>query len=409
MTAPRDLAATLAQVRAFVDDELIPAEAALWENDSNAHQLMESLKESAKRQRIWALGHPERLGGGGLSFLDMVHLNGVVGRSTFGQTALGTRSMQDSIMLDRFGSTQQKEKWLRGLASGDVRTAIAMTEPAVAGSDPTQMQTRADLDGDEWVINGRKWFTTGANIATYATVLALTDPDAEKYRAYSAIIVPTDTPGWELVRVIPTMGRTTGNHCEVELRDVRVPRDNVLGERGQGLHIAQDRLGPGRIFHCMRWLGQAYRAFDLLCARANSRYAHGSLLADKGEIQRWIAESAADIEAHRLMTLEAAYALDAGKDASVLISLIKFRGAQMLHTVIDRAIQVHGAMGVTSDTPLEAMYREARYARIYDGPDEVHRMRVAKRLLKNPALAPWESADLVPFGSGLSTGVSHVW
>ena len=201
--------------------------------------------------------------------------------------------------------------------------------------------------------------------------------------------MPTDAPGYEIVRVVPTMGHTGGAHCEIRLTNVRVPKENLLGKRGQGFVIAQKRLGPGRIFHCMRWLGQAQRAFELMCQRANTRWAHGSLLSEKGEIQRFVAESAAEIQAARLMTLDAAMAMDAGTEARVEISLVKFWGAAMLHNVIDRAIQVHGALGVTSDTPLERMYREARYARIYDGPDEVHRMVVARRLLKDPGSAPW--------------------
>ncbi|MBS1107120.1 MAG: acrC 1 [Deltaproteobacteria bacterium] len=201
--------------------------------------------------------------------------------------------------------------------------------------------------------------------------------------------MPTDAPGYEIVRVVPTMGHTGGAHCEIRLTNVRVPKENLLGKRGPGFVIAQKRLGPGRIFHCMRWLGQAQRAFELMCQRANTRWAHGSLLSEKGEIQRFVAESAAEIQAARLMTLDAAMAMDAGTEARVEISLVKFWGAAMLHNVIDRAIQVHGALGVTSDTPLERMYREARYARIYDGPDEVHRMVVARRLLKDPGSAPW--------------------
>ena len=201
--------------------------------------------------------------------------------------------------------------------------------------------------------------------------------------------MPTDAPGYEIVRVVPTMGHTGGAHCEIRLTNVRVPKENLLGKRGQGFVIAQKRLGPGRIFHCMRWLGQAQRAFELMCQRANTRWAHGSLLSEKGEIQRFVAESAAEIQAARLMTLDAAMAMDAGTEARVEISLVKFCGAATLHNVIDRAIQVHGALGVTSDTPLERMYREARYARLYDGPDEVHRMVVARRLLKDRGSAPW--------------------
>jgi alkylation response protein AidB-like acyl-CoA dehydrogenase len=253
------------------------------------------------------------------------------------------------------------------------------------------MRTTAVLDGGEWVINGHKWFTTGAHRAAFTTVFAMTDPDAgSRYAKFSAIIVPTGTPGYDIVRAVPTMGETGGDHCEVYYRDVRVPYENLLGERGRGFLIAQQRLGPGRIFHCMRWLGQAQRAFELMVGRAGERYAHGSLLREKGEIQRYVAESAAEIQAARLMTLDAAQAMDRGEEARVEISLIKFWGARMLHNVIDRAIQVHGALGVTADTPLERMYRQARYARLYDGPDEVHRMVVARTLLScDPSAFPW--------------------
>jgi alkylation response protein AidB-like acyl-CoA dehydrogenase len=265
-----------------------------------------------------------------------------------------------------------------------------MTEPNNAGSDPTRLSTTAVLDGDQWVINGHKWFTTGANRAAFTTVFAKTDPEAPPHRQFSSIIVPTDTPGYEIVRVIPTMGGEGGAHCEVRLNNVVVPRSNLLGGRGEGFVIAQQRLGPGRIFHCMRWLGQAQRAFELMCERATTRYAHGSLLSEKGEIQRYVAESAAQIQACRLMTLDAARAMDSGSEARVEISLIKFYGAQMLHDVIDRAIQVHGALGITADTPLERMYREARGGRLYDGPDEVHRMVVARLLLRDwRKYAPW--------------------
>ncbi len=251
------------------------------------------------------------------------------------------------------------------------------------------MQATGRLEGDEWVIDGHKWFTTGANRAAFTTVFCRTDPEAPRHLQFSSIIVPTDTPGYEIVRVIPVMGEQ-GSHCEVRLCGVRVPKDNLLGPRGHGFVIAQQRLGPGRIFHCMRWLGQAQRAFELMCDRANERFAHGSLLAEKGEIQRYVAESAAQIQACRLMTLDAARVMDGGGEARVEISLIKFFGARMLHDVIDRAIQVHGALGLTADTPLERMYREARGGRLYDGPDEVHRMVVARRLLRDCRRnAPW--------------------
>jgi acyl-CoA dehydrogenase len=378
------------RMRDFIDHSVIPAEPVLKEGGLDGLAIMEALKAEAKERGLWALGHPTEIGGGGLSFMDFVYLNEIIGRSYFGQSTVGSWSMQDSIMLNQYGTAEHKRRWLEPLVAGDIRSSIGMTEPEVAGSDPTLMEATATLDGEEWVVNAHKWFTTGASIAAFTTVFARTEPeDTGRHKRFSAIIVPTDTPGYEVVRTVPTMGSTLGAHCEIRLHDVRVPRDNLLGGRGEWFVIAQRRLGPGRIFHCMRWLGQMQRAFELMCGRATERFVHGSVLAEKGEIQRYIAESAADIHYHRAATLEAAQAVDRGGDARVEISLIKFRGAQMLHDVIDRAIQVHGALGVTGDTPLEGMYREARYARIYDGPDEVHRQTVARRLVKDPTVAPW--------------------
>jgi acyl-CoA dehydrogenase len=371
------------RVRTFVDEELIPLEPVLDRNDEESSAAMRDLKQRAKDAGVWALGHPVEIGGGGLPFMDYVLINEIVGRSYWGTEALGTLSFQDCLMLLDNGTQAQQEQWIPLLFEGVTGPTIGMTEPEAAGSDPTQIKTHAELDGDEWVINGHKWFTSGANKAMYTTVFARTDPDAPTHQQFSMILVPTDTPGYDIQRVVRTMGHYGGNHCEIRLNDVRVPKENLLGPRGGGFTVAQKRLGPGRITHSMRWLGQAQRAFELMCDRAQTRYAHGSLLAEKGEIQRYIAESAAQIQAARLMTLDAARAIDEGRDARIEISLIKFFGAQALHDVIDRAIQVHGALGVTEDTPLERMYRDARYARIYDGPDEVHRMVVARRLLKN--------------------------
>jgi acyl-CoA dehydrogenase len=379
-----------ARMRRFIDEEVIPAEPVLGRDNAESAAAMRRLKDAAKREKLWALGHPGEIGGGGVPFMPFVFLNEVIGRSHWGQAAVGTLSMQDSIMLHLYGTPEQKRRWLEPLVAGEIYPSVGLTEPEVAGSDPTLMQSTARLDGDHWVINAHKWFTSGANRAAFTTIFAITEADAPAHGRFSSIIVPTDSPGFEIVRVVPTMGHTGGGHCEIRLTDVRVPKENLLGGRGQGFVVAQKRLGPGRIFHCMRWLGQAERAFELMCERAKSRFAHGSLLSEKGEIQRYIAESAAEIQAARLMTLDAARAMDEGSEARVEIALIKFWGARMLHDVIDRAIQVHGALGVTGDTPLEFMYREARYARLYDGPDEVHRMVVARRLLKDPvAGTPW--------------------
>lgn len=388
MDAP--LTQLTARMRGFIDDEVIPREPVLARDDETAGQVLAGLRERAKELGIWALGHPAELGGGGLPFLDFVYLNEIIGRSEFGQLAVGSVTMQDTIMLHLHGTEEQRRRWIPGLVSGDILPSVGLTEPEVAGSDPTLIETRAVPDGDSWVINGHKWFTTGAEQAAFCTVFARTEPDSEpRYARISAIIVPTDTPGFEIVRSIPTMGHDPSDHYEVRLTDVRVPLANLLGERGKGFAVAQDRLGAGRIFHGMRWLGQAQRAYELMCARAHTRFAHGSLLAEKGEIHRYIAESAAQIHAARLMTLDAARAMDAGEDYRVRVGLVKFWGARMLHDVIDRAIQVHGALGLTADTPLERMYRQARYARVYDGPDEVHRMSTARRLLRDPGAAPW--------------------
>ena len=377
-------------MRRFVDEEVVPAEPVLGAGGEAAAAAVRALQASAKAHGLWALGHPTELGGAGLPFYEFALVNEVIGRSHWGQVAAGTLTMQDSIMLDRFAGPALRERFLGPLAAGEITPSVGMTEPEVAGSDPTLIQATARLDGDEWVVDAHKWFTTGASSAAFTTVFARTEPDdVPAHRALSAIVVPAGTPGFDVVRVVRTMGTTSGDHCEIRLSGVRVPAENLLGERGQGFTVGQVRLGPGRIFHAMRWLGQAQRAFELMVDRANARFAHGSLLAEKGEVQRHVAESAAQIHAARLMVLDAARAYDRDGQARLEISLVKFYAARMLHDVIDRAIQVHGALGVTEDTPLEAMYREARYARIYDGPDEVHRMVVARKLLADPSRAPW--------------------
>ncbi|MGH3103719.1 MAG: acyl-CoA dehydrogenase family protein, partial [Gaiellaceae bacterium] len=252
-------------------------------------------------------------------------------------------------------------------------------------SDPTSLRTRAVRDGDDWVIDGHKWFSSGADGAAFGIVMAVTEPDAPPHRRTSQIVVPAAAPGVEIVRAIPVLchaGRGWSTHCEVRYTGVRVPVENTLGEPGDGFRIAQKRLGPGRIHHVMRWLGQMQRAFELMCRRALEREAFGGPLADKQTIQNWIADSAAEIHACRLMTLDAAHKIDGGDEARVEISMLKFSAARVLNDVIDRAIQVHGALGLTDESPLSTMYRHARGARIYDGPDEVHRMVVSRRVLQ---------------------------
>ncbi|MBX3026919.1 acyl-CoA dehydrogenase family protein [bacterium] len=378
---PEHIRPLRARVRQFIEERIYPLESALDAGGEAGRLVLRGLMADAKAAGLWALGHPRELGGGGLPFLDYVYVNEVIGRSEHAMVALGTHSLQDSIMLNLHASPEWRDRYLAPLVAGEVFPSFAMTEPEVASSDPTQLQTTATLDGDHWVINGRKWFTTGANVAAYTTVMARTEPAAPPHAAFSMIIVPTDTPGYTIVREVPVMGMH-GGHCEVVYENVRVPRRNLLGERGAGFLIAQQRLGPGRIFHCMRWLGQAQRAFDLMCERALGRAAFGSPLADKQQVQQMIFETAAEIQACRLLTLDAAHKIDQGDPARVEIGLIKVVGAQMLHHAIDRAIQVFGAKGVSADTPLERMYRHARFARIYDGPDEVHRVSVARLILR---------------------------
>ncbi len=369
------------KVTRFIEDRVYPAEPTIHAGGEEANALVRELQAQAKSEGLWALGHPEELGGGGMPFLDYVFVNEVQGRSEFGQVALGTYSLQDSIMLHKYASPEWRDRYLKPLVEGEIFPSFAMTEPDVASSDPTQLRTTAVLEGDEWVITGRKWFTTYANRAAYTTVMCRTEPDAPPHRAFSMIVVPTETPGYTVVRETPVLG-ISGGHCEVDYDHVRVPGDNLLGPRGHGFVIAQERLGPGRIFHCMRWLGQAQRAFDLMCHRLNERVAFGEPLADKQLMQKHVFDSYAEIQGCRMLTLHAAQKLDRGDQARVEIGVIKVVGARMLHDVIDRAIQVFGAKGLTDDTPLSFMYRAARSGRIYDGPDEVHIQAAGRRVLE---------------------------
>ena len=383
LSIPEHIEPLRQRVLDFIEQEVYPVEKDLLEDKvaSRRGDILKGLMDKAKAEGLWALGHPEEIGGGGLPFMDYVFINEVVGRSEIAMVALGTHSLQDSIMLHRYASDEWREQYLAPLVAGEVFPSFGMTEPEVASSDPTQLQTSAELVGDEWVINGRKWFTSGAGNAAYTTAMVRTEPDAPDHSAFSMIVVPTDTPGYNIIRDVKVMGQPDG-HYEVVYDNVRVPKDNLLGPRGQGFKIAQDRLGPGRIFHCMRWLGQAQRAFDLMCDRANNRRAFGKNLGEHQQIQKFVFDTAAEIQASRLLTLHAAQRIDQDDEARIEIGLIKVFGASMLHNAIDRAIQVHGALGVTEDTPLERMYRHARFARIYDGADEVHVMNTARRILR---------------------------
>lgn len=377
----------------FVRTRVEPAEPALEAGGPDADALLRELQAEAKAAGLWALGHPRELGGGGLPFLDYVYVNEVQGRSEYGQTALGTHSLQDSLMLHRHATAAVRERWLGPLVAAETYPSFAMTEPGRSSSDPTQLQVRAERDGDDWVVTGRKWWTTGAARAGFTTVMCRTEPDsAPPHSAFSLLLVPTDAPGYRLVRELPALGLHHG-HYEIALDGVRVGPDALVGSRGGGFAVAQDRLGPGRIFHAMRWLGQAQRAFELMVARLEDRSAFGGKLADKQLMQQHVFESYAQIQACRLLTLDAAQAVDRGSQARVEIGAVKVVGARMLHDVVDRALQVHGAEGLSDDTPLSLMYRAARFARIYDGPDEVHVQSVARGLLgRARAGTPWDFA-----------------
>ncbi|HVM68813.1 MAG TPA: acyl-CoA dehydrogenase family protein [Gaiellaceae bacterium] len=375
------------EVRAFMEAHVYPAEPALAREDEAADALVEELRGRAKETGIWAPHLPPEAGGTGSGFIEYALLNEEIGRSTWAQLVFNCQAPDagNGEILHLFGTEEQKRRFLRPLVEGTQRSFFSMTEPEVSGADPTQLRTRAVRDGDEWVIDGHKWFSSSAEGAAFGIVMAVTDPDAPPHRRTSQILVPAETPGVEVVRPIPVLGhrgRGWSTHCEVRYTGVRVPLDNVLGEPGDGFRIAQKRLGPGRIHHVMRWLGQMQRAFELMCSYALEREAFGGRLAEKQTIQNWIADSAAEIQACRLMTLDAARKLDEGDEARVEVSLIKFFAARVLHDVIDRAVQTHGARGLTDETPLAHMYAQARGARIYDGPDEVHRMVVSRRILK---------------------------
>ncbi|HZT53291.1 MAG TPA: acyl-CoA dehydrogenase family protein [Gaiellaceae bacterium] len=384
---PEPVRARCERVRAFMTQHIYPNERLLAREDEAADALVRELQQEAKRAGLWAPHLPPEAGGSGSGFLEYAYLNEEIGRSFVAQLVFGCQAPDagNAEILHRHGTAEQKERFLRPLVAGEVRSFFGMTEPEVAGSDPTLLRGRAVRDGDEWVIDAHKWFSSGAEGAAFGIVMVVTEPDAEPHRRASLILVPTDAPGYELVRRIPVLGhegRGWTAHCETRFTGVRVPLANTLGEPGDGFRIAQERLGPGRIHHVMRWLGQMERAFELLCRRALEREAFGGRLAEKQTVQHWIAESAADIHACRLMTLDAARRLDGGDEARVEISLLKFRAARVLGEVIDRAIQVHGGLGLTDDTPLGLMWRMARGGRIYDGPDEVHEAVVARRILR---------------------------
>ncbi len=384
------------QLVAFMDDHVYPAEAVYLQQYEDSGDMffhppvIEDLKVEARKLGLWNLFLPDERFGAGLSNLEYAPLAEVMGRSfiapeTTNCAAPDTGNME---ILAEFGTAEQQAEWLEPLLEAEIRSCFAMTEPGVASSDATNMESRIERDGDEYVINGHKWWTSGAGSprCKFAIFMGLSNPDADPYHQHSMIIVPLDTPGVQIVRPLSVFGYDHGGHgghCETLFEDVRVPASNMLGEEGSGFAIAQARLGPGRIHHCMRAIGMAERAFDLMCERAHRRFPFGKPLARQGVVRNWVAESRVEIEMARLLTLKAAWLMDVAgnKGARIEISAIKVAAPEVACKVIDRAIQVHGGGGVSDDFPLAAMYAHARTLRLADGPDEVHKLSIARREL----------------------------
>jgi len=390
-----EMSVMLTMIREFMDQEVIPLEGEMLHGDPGIlADAVTAAQAKVKQMGLWAPNHPVEFGGLGLSMVDHGLFAEAVGRSPLGMTVFGTQAPDagNIEILHKYGTFEQKDRWLQPLVNGEIRSCFSMTEPATAGSNPTLLATTAVSDGDDYVLNGQKWFTSSADGAAFAIVMAVTDADASPHQRASMIIVPTDTPGFNLVRNVSVMGHSGSGHAshgEVSYQSCRVPKSYVLGPQGSGFLIAQDRLGPGRIHHCMRWLGIAARAFEMMCQRANERVVdiEGGTLADRQVIQHWVAELDAAIRGARLQTLHAAWMIDnyGTKVARDEISAIKFEVANTMLDAVDKAIQVHGALGVTDDTVLAYWYRHERAARIYDGADEVHKTSLGRRLLRRYA------------------------
>ncbi len=386
---------------AFMDEHVYPAEAVYHEQllasgDPHSHPtVMEELKERARELGLWNLFLPhggEEFGAPGLSNLDYAPLAEIMGRSHIASEACNCAAPDTGNMevLTLFGTPEQKERWLRPLLDGEIRSAFAMTEPDVASSDATNIELRIERDGGEYVLNGRKWWISGSlrERCKILIVMGKTDPEGPAFKQQSMILVPKDTPGVSIVRNLPVFGYVDQEgHAEITFEDVRVPAANLISEEGHGFLIAQARLGPGRIHHCMRSIGAAERALELMCARAAQRVTFGQPVAERANVQDWIAESRIEIEMARLLTLKAAWLMDTvgNKHARLEISAIKVAAPNVALKVIDRAIQVHGGGGVSDDFPLAMMYAHLRTLRLADGPDEVHKRSIARRELRRVA------------------------
>jgi acyl-CoA dehydrogenase len=384
----------LSMIDEFVIKELIPLEKDyLADNMKVLMAALEEKRSMVRQMELWAPLHPVELGGMGLPLPESALVFEALGRTPLGLYAFGCQAPDagNIEILHKFGTPEQVNEFLRPLVEGKIRSCFSMTEVDLPGSNPVMMDTTAVKDGNDYVINGQKWYTTAADGARFAIVMAVTDPNAPPHLQASMIIVPTDTPGFNLVRNIPVMGHAGEgyfSHGEILYQNCRVPQKNLLGKEGHGFVIAQDRLGPGRIHHCMRWIGICNRSFDLMCARARDRViAPNRKLADKQLVQGMIADSAAEIQAARLMVLHAAWRIEqvGTKEARKDISMIKFVVANTLQRVVDRALQVHGGLGMTDDTIIAHFYAHERAARIYDGVDEVHKISVARQIMKTYA------------------------
>lgn len=371
----------------IVGNRIIPNEETIakgWRT-GEAQKIWGGIVKEVRERKLWAPHLPEEYGGNDMGFLSHAYMNEILSWSSMAAPMFGVVAPNsgNQKVLVKYGTEEQKKKWLEPLVRGETQSCYSMTEPDNAGSDPRSIQTSAIRDGDDWVINGRKWFTSNGVRADWALVMARTEePDGQGgvNEKMSQFIVPTDSEGFELVRSVPVWGRD-GHHCEILYKNVRVPHENMLGTKGQGHAAAQERLGAGRVYHCMNSIGKMWRAFDLMIKRSIERKVHGGMLEDKQFTQGAIADSYMDIQASRLMTIHCAEIMESGADARTEISAIKVFVPQAFHRVVDRAIQIHGAKGVSGDTPLASMLLGARTLRIADGPDEVHKILIAKNVL----------------------------
>ncbi|MDH5630239.1 MAG: acyl-CoA dehydrogenase family protein [Gammaproteobacteria bacterium] len=385
------LSAKLDTINQFVQEKLFPIENEIIYSDYfEVEPRIKALRDEVKKMGLWAPHIPQSIGGSGENLMQLGLMSEILGQSPLGHLVFGCQAPDagNIELLHMFGSDEQKERWMLPLANGDIRSCFGMTEPATAGSNPTLLEATAELDGDEWVINAHKWFTSAADGAAFCIAMVVTNPNAAKHERASMIIVPTDTPGYKMVRNIQIMGEAGSgfySHAEVKMENCRVPASNLIGEAGSGFKLAQERLGPGRIHHCMRWLGICRRAMNEMIdyvkiRKITDKYA----LANMQAIQNWIAESQAEIESARTLVLQTAWKIEniGFEKAKTDVSMIKYHTAGVLQKVVDRSIQAHGGLGVTDDKILAYFFRHERAARIYDGPDEVHKMVVARQLLK---------------------------